>query len=641
MLKRAPLLFGLVLIATLSQAQSTPTFDKEVVRIFQANCQNCHHTGGIAPFSLMDYASARPWAVDIRDQVSTHTMPPWKPTQGAGVFQGARVMSQADINTVIAWVNAGSPEGNASDLPTPLTFPNGWVLGQPDLVLNMANPAAVYAAGADIYRCYSLKTNLPADTYLNAIQLRPGDPTVVHHVVLFSDTAGQSALLDTGNGYPCFGDPGFTPDYKFFGAWAPGSTPAFLSPGTAMLIPKGGYIAMQVHYHPSGTATSDQTQVGLYFTKAPIDKLVNFSIMVNFLFTIPAGNSHYPVGYTGPAPATSHLTHIFPHQHLLGVESHTQLVSGSTITPLIDIPNWDFNWQGLYQYLTPIPMKSTDTLQFTKYYNNSVTNPNNPNNPPVPVGWGEQTTDEMAVDLIGYTKDSQHLIPPTFTSANIVNAASYAGGSVAPGSIMSLFGLGLGSNWASAAGSVPTTLANTKITVSGVTGSVPLFYASPTQVNFQMPYEASGNITLTLIREDNQTTAVTIPVGAAQPGLFSMNSSGAGPAAAQRADTSTLTSANPAKRGEVVVLYATGLGKLNANVATGQAASQAAVASNAVTVTIGGRTVTPDYAGITPGFVGLYQVNFHIPADLATTGDVPVTIASAGVVSNTVTIAIQ
>jgi uncharacterized protein (TIGR03437 family) len=317
------------------------------------------------------------------------------------------------------------------------------------------------------------------------------------------------------------------------------------------------------------------------------------------------------------------------------------LVSGSTTTALMDILSWDFNWQGLYTYVTPVAMKPTDTIQFTKYFDNSTGNPKNPNNPPVPVSWGEQTTDEMAVDLIGYTKDSQHLIAPTFAAANIVNAASYAGGTAAPGAITSLFGVGLGSNWASASGTVPTTLANTKISVSGASGYVPLFYASPTQVNFQMPFEASGNATLTLVREDSQTTAVTIPIAATQPGLFSADSSGTGAAAAQRADSSSLSDANPATRGEEVVLYATGLGTVTPNALTGQGAVGAPTTTNAVTVTIGGRAVTPDYAGLTPGFVGLYQVNFHIPSDLAVTGDIPVIVTAAGVVSNTVTIAVQ
>src|ERR1035438_8166481 len=156
-----------------------------------------------------------------------------------------------------------------------------------------------------------------------------------------------------------------------------------------------------------------------------------------------------------------------------------------------------------------------------------------------------------------------------------------------------------------------------------------------------MPFEASGNATLTLIREDGKTTAVTIPVGAAQPGLFSANSSGTGAAAAQRADLSALSDANPAARGEEVVLYATGLGKVASGVVTGQPASGAATTSNAVTVTIGGRAVTPDYAGLTPGFVGLYQVNFRIPADLAVTGDVALKVTAAGADSNTVTIAVK
>jgi uncharacterized protein (TIGR03437 family) len=638
------LLLGIAGAAYLQAQAAPPTFNKEVVRIFQNNCQTCHHPGDIAPFSLMDYTSARPYARDIQQQTQLHIMPPWKPSQGADVFLGARGLSQADINTLSAWADAGAPEGNPADLPAPLSFPNGWALGTPDLVLQMPQPYAVYAAGNDIYRCFSLATNLPADTYVSAIQIRPGAPTVEHHVVLFSDPTGQSAKLDAADplpGYSCFGDPGFNPDSSFFGAWAPGIRPVVLSPGTAMKIPKGDYIVMQVHYHPNGTDTTDQTDVGLYFTKSPVDKIVYAQVLANTSFTIPAGNSHYQVNAGFTTPLAAHLVNILPHMHLLGTESHTSLISGKTTTPLIDIMSWDFNWQGLYSYVTPVPMKVGDQIQFTKYFDNSVNNARNPNSPPRPVSWGEQTTDEMAVVFFGFTLDAEHRISPTFAANNIVNAASYAGGTAAPGAIMSLFGLGLGSNWAQASGTVPTTLASTKISVSGVSGNVPLFYASPSQVNFQMPFEASGAATLTLVREDGVSTSVSVPIAEAQPGLFSADSSGAGPAAAQRADYSTLSSANPAARGEEIVLYATGLGRVTPAALTGQGAAGQTATTNAVTVTIGGSKVTPDYAGLTPGFVGLYQVNFRIPADLSLTGDVAVKVTSASVDSNTVTVSVK
>jgi uncharacterized protein (TIGR03437 family) len=634
---------ALLLAAAAAAQTAAPTFNKEVVRIFQANCQGCHHPGDIAPFSLTDYASTRPWARDIREQVLLKQMPPWKPSQGSDVFKGARVLSQADIDTIAAWVDGGAPEGDPADLPAPLTFDGGWALGEPDLVLSMAAPFAVPDSGTDIYRCFSLPTNLPADTYVSAFQVVPGDRTVVHHVVMFSDPTGLSKKLETvpGAGYPCFGDPGFTPDPSFLAAWAPGVRPSFLNVGTAMRIPQNGYMAMQVHYHLSGTATADQTQVGIYFARWPVDKLVSALLLANTSFRIPAGDPHYQVNGSVTVPLPAHIVNVLPHMHLLGRESHVWMVApdGKTTTPLVDINDWDFNWQGFYDYVQPVAVTPGSKVQFTKYFDNSANNPRNPNSPPVPVGWGEQTTDEMAVAFFGYTIDWQHLIPPTFSAENVVNGASLAAGA-APGALVSLYGVGLGSNWAAAPAGAPA-LAGASVAAGGVSVPVPLFYASPTEVHFQMPFEAAGPTAVTFTREDGSTNTVTVNVAPVQPGLFTLDASGGGPANARLADASVLTAANPVNRGDLVTLYATGLGAVLPAVPTGAAADAPAACASAVTVTIGDRTVTPDYAGIATGIPGLYQVTVRVPADLAATGDVAVKLTQAGIDSNSATIAVR
>jgi uncharacterized protein (TIGR03437 family) len=640
-----PIAAMLVLAGSANTAWAQPTFNKEIVRIFQANCQSCHHPGDIGGFSLMDYASTRPWARDIQQQVLLKAMPPWKPSQGSDVFLGARILAQQDIDTINAWVSAGAPEGDPADLPAPLQFNGGWALGQPDLILQMSKPFSVPASGADIYQCFSRPTNVPADTYVSAFQVTPGDRSVVHHVVMYSDPTGASQKLETvpGQGYPCFGDAGFNADPSFLAAWAPGARPAFMNTGTAMRIPKNGYMALQVHYHLDGTATTDQTQVGIYFATWPVDKLATSLLVWNTNFLIPPGNAHYPVTGSQTISGNAHLVSVFPHMHLLGRESHVSLLSpdGKTTTPLIDINDWDFNWQGFYDFVQPVAAAPNSKVQFTEYFDNSVNNPKNPNSPPVPVGWGEQTTDEMAVAFFAVTQDQQHLISPTFTAADLVNSASYAAGIAAPGGIMSLFGVGLGSNWATATSGPTSPLAGLKINIGGVSAPAPLFYASPSQISFQMPYEATGATTLTLTREDGKTTTVNINVGDAQPGLFTSDASGTGPAAATLADSSLLTSTNPATRGNVVVLYATGLGRVAPAAITGVGATAAATCVNPVTVTIAGRTVTPDYAGLTPGYAGLYQINVRIPADLAATGNVALKVTAAGVDSNSVTIAVQ
>jgi uncharacterized protein (TIGR03437 family) len=398
-------------------------------------------------------------------------------------------------------------------------------------------------------------------------------------------------------------------------------------------------MALQVHYHLSGTATTDQTQVGIYFARWPVDKLVTALLLLNTNFLIPPGNPHYEVRASTNIGAPIHLVGVLPHMHLLGRESHVSMLSpdGAAATPLIDIMDWDFNWQGLYNYVQPVAVTPGSRIQFSKFYDNSVNNARNPSSPPVAVGWGEQTTDEMAVTFFDYTQDRQHLIPPAFSSDNIVNGASHAPGA-APGALLSLYGIGLGSNWETAAGGAPG-LAGATIRIGGVLA--PLFYASPAEMHFQVPFEAAGTTPLTFTREDGVATTVSINVAVAAPGLYTADSSGSGPASARLADGSALSGSNPVNRGDVVTLYATGLGALTPPAATGAAGDGTQACANPVQVTVGDRVLTPDFAGLAPGAAGLYQIQVRIPADLSATGDVPVKLTVAGVDSNAVTIAVR
>ncbi|HEX9163666.1 MAG TPA: cytochrome c, partial [Thermoanaerobaculia bacterium] len=205
-----------------------PTFSREVVRIFEAHCQSCHHAGDIAPFSLTTYADAKPWAAQIKIMTQTRQMPPWKATAGCGVFADARTISQDEIDTIAKWVNAGAPEGNPADLPPALDFSSGWTLGQPDLVLSYPETFTPPANG-DTYRCLPLPTNLSDDKYVSAIDIHPGDRKTVHHVIAFIDKGTDAQRLDdneAGPGYTCFGGPGFSindPGAATLGGWAPGT----------------------------------------------------------------------------------------------------------------------------------------------------------------------------------------------------------------------------------------------------------------------------------------------------------------------------------------------------------------------------------------------------------------------------------
>ncbi len=405
------------------RTQGTPTFNKEVVRLFQKNCQSCHHPGDIAPFSLMSYKEARPWAVSIREAVVTKSMPPWKPQPGCGDFKDQRALTQDEINTIAAWADAGAPEGNAADMPKAQEFPDGWALGAPDFI---ATPAESFTPpqGKDTYRCFVVPTaQLRGDRWIQGLDVRPGNSKIVHHVIAYADPLGKSIALDqqeAGPGYTCFGGPGFdislgineilAGNSPMLGGWAPGSRGYFAPEGNGIKLPSNANarVVLQVHYHPTGQPETDRTSVGFYFAQKPVAKAMLPLPLVNQTFTIPAGAKAHPV--TARFTATGFagkILGITPHMHLLGKQIKVEMTQpGQPTQCLVNIPKWDFNWQGSYLYQNAISFAANSRIDLSCVFDNSADNPYQPNNPPKPVKWGEETTDEMALAFIAFTLDA-------------------------------------------------------------------------------------------------------------------------------------------------------------------------------------------------------------------------------------------
>ena len=396
------------------QPAAPPTFSNEVVRILQQRCQSCHRPGDIAPFSLMSFEEAKPWAQNIKFMTETRQMPPWKPVVGCGDFAGSRRLTDGEIATIKAWVDAGAPEGDRAQLPPPVVATGDWFLGTPDAVLEMEQTFTP-PRGQDTYRCFPLTSSSSSAQYVSAIDILPGDRSTVHHVIAYIDTTGESAKLDAaeeGPGYTCFGGPGF-PLTSALGGWAPGSRPAMLPEGVAIELPANARVVMQVHYHPHGDhAEPDLTRMGVYFSRTPVEKRLRFLPLINTSFMIPAGASNHQVTASLQLPPFIglHAVSITPHMHLLGktMKVTATLPSGATQC-LIEIDDWDFHWQGTYNYVEPVALPALTFLSLTATFDNSSSNPRNPNNPPQPVGWGEATTDEMCIAFLGITVDAENL----------------------------------------------------------------------------------------------------------------------------------------------------------------------------------------------------------------------------------------
>lgn len=384
-----------------------PTFSKEVVRIFQAHCQTCHHAGDVAPFSLTSFAEAKPYAALIKFMTQSREMPPWKPVDGCGDFKDERRLTAGEIDTLAKWVENGAPEGDRADLPQPLDFTGGWALGQPDAVYKLPE-AFTPPAGQDTYRCFPIPTGLTSTAYVRAVDTRPGDRETVHHVITFVDSTGASLALDAadpGPGYQCFGGPGFTLP-STLGGWAPGSRPLELPPDTAFQLAAGSRVVLQVHYHPhGGHPHPDQTEIGVYFAAQQPKSIMAILPIINNSFTIPPNNSSYVVAGSWPLPLpAAKLWWVAPHMHLLGKTMKVDaILPNGEKACLINIDDWDFNWQGSYMFKEPVVVPSGTLLTLQATYDNSSSNPRNPNNPPKAVSWGEETTDEMCIAFVGIT----------------------------------------------------------------------------------------------------------------------------------------------------------------------------------------------------------------------------------------------
>ena len=420
-----------VQVAFTATTGASVTFSNQISRLFQEHCQQCHRPGEVAPFSLISYADASAWATSIKQVVTDRIMPPWKPVAGHGEFVGERRLNEDEIEMIVSWVDAGSPEGDSSDLPEALEFNVDWTLGEPDLILE----TPTYTPNPDVdddYRCFSatIPDSIDESKSITAIEVRPGNRNIVHHLILYGDPVGESVALDAADedeapGYECFGSAGisfsgFTLGVESYimGGWAPGTRPQVLPEGSGIYLRRGSRIAIQVHYHPNGTSQSDTTRIGLHFASERTPRNTTVLMAINRDFTIPAGEERYEVAAefqlqevvnqvvppavaallegTGVYPLD--ITGVIPHMHTLGREIRMDKISDSgESTPMVYIDDWDFDWQDWYTYVNPVPLELDDRLVVSAIYDNSANNSRNPNSPPIAVGWGDGTADEMCI----------------------------------------------------------------------------------------------------------------------------------------------------------------------------------------------------------------------------------------------------
>jgi len=397
-MKIAIVVAGCLMLAAPAVGGGTPTFSRDVAPILYKNCVECHRPTAMAPMSLLTYEDARPWARAIRQKVLARQMPPWGADPAIGRFSNDVSLKQADIDTIAAWVDGGAPEGNRAELPTAPQFAEGWSIGKPDYVFRMQKPFTVPADGTVPYVYITVPTNLKEDIWVKAVELKPSDRRVVHHII--------STLVE-GNGTTPDPDPKLTrdPARKEIGGGLGGLVPGRLygqfDEGVARRIPAGADIVLQMHYTTIGRPVTDQTEIGVVLTSEPPAKLrlEGGGAIPNMQFAIPPGDPNYEVVGQQTFDRDTYLNSLYPHMHVRGKDAtYTIVYPDGREEVVLRVPKYDFNWQLSYKLAEPKFLPKGSTLNVTMHYDNSTANRFNPD-PTATVRWGDQTWEEM---MLGY-----------------------------------------------------------------------------------------------------------------------------------------------------------------------------------------------------------------------------------------------
>lgn len=434
------------------------TYAKDVAPIFYKNCAECHRAGESAPFSILSYKDTRPWAKSIREQVVSKQMPRWDANPAHGKFANDRRLTQKDIDTIVAWVDGGALEGNPKDLPRAPKFVEGWTIGQPDLVLTMPEEFTLEATGPDEYQYFEIPTNFTEDKYVQAVEARPGNRQIVHHIIAFikppakenpnrpkltkeqiaklraeyeknSIQYQEGFLRRTKTDAPVYNDGCAIPpeEYKkrrveggegggnnnnWLVGYAPGNIVQPWPAGMVKKIPAGSSVIFQVHYNKAaGSVQKDRSSVGLIFAKGPVKQEVMMAGVANPFMKLDPDKDNQKVTACWTAPEDIHIYTMTPHMHLRGKAQRIEaFYSDGRSEVLLDVPTYSFAWQVTYELQEPKAIPKGTKFLVTTLFDNSKKNIYNPD-PLQAVRWGDPTYDEMMIGFIEYTVDNQKLRP--------------------------------------------------------------------------------------------------------------------------------------------------------------------------------------------------------------------------------------
>jgi hypothetical protein len=361
------------------------TYAKDVAPILYENCVSCHRPTMFAPMSLMTYEETRPWARAIKQRVVRREMPPWTADAPHGVFRNDPRLSQQEIDTIAAWVDAGAPRGDDRDMPAAPKFAEGWTIGTPDAIFTMTEDFKIPAEGTIPYQYIRVPTDLTEDKWIQAIEFRPSNRAVVHHIIASAQPAGQAPNDERARGRVGLG--GITPNM-------PGE---IYEPGVARKLPAGSDIILQMHYTTNGAATTDRTSVGIIYAKEPPKKALGGGMILNVGFTIPPGADNHEVKAVQTLQQDTVVTSLMPHMHMRGKDmTYVAYYPDGRSETLLSVPKYLFDWQIVYDFTEPKVLPKGTRVEVTAHFDNSTKNAYNPD-PTQTVRWGDQTWEEMMI----------------------------------------------------------------------------------------------------------------------------------------------------------------------------------------------------------------------------------------------------
>jgi len=391
-----PQILVLIVLAVLaSPAFAGPPFSEDVAPIGVQNGTSGHRPGQAGPVPRPNDEEVKKRGRLLVAVTETHYMPPWHAEPGDVAFADARRLRDDEIATLKAWVDAGMPEGDPAAAPTPPEYAEGWLLGEPDLTIRMDEPFQVPADGPDLYEYFVLDIPISEKKYIRALEFLPEARTVVHHILGFL-VPGEKIEARKGRGFGAL-----TNDRNRVLTWAIGTNPRILPAEVAVPVEPGTKMVIQTHFHPTGKVEHERSQVGLHFAdEPPTREYIEVQIPPAFGeisgVRVPAGSDAYTLRETLTLPVDVRAFSTFAHAHYIGkaFDLTAQLPGGKSLK-ILDIDNYDFAWQELYNLEEPLFLPAGTKLTSVVRWDNTARNPSNPYDPPRTIHWGPFSEDEM------------------------------------------------------------------------------------------------------------------------------------------------------------------------------------------------------------------------------------------------------